>query len=65
LKIIKSSIEEMEDLFNKNESINENNEVINTGQSNRPISKISLDLIKKKDITKSRFRREGVILKLQ
>ena len=55
----------MEDLFNKNESINENNEVINTGQSNRPISKISLDLIKKKDITKSRFRREGVILKLQ
>ena len=55
----------MEDLFNKNESLNENNEVVDTGQSNRPISKISLDLIKKKDTNKSKFRKDAVILKLQ
>jgi hypothetical protein len=55
----------MEDLFNKNESLNGKNEVVNTGQPNRPISKISLDFIKKKDTTKLKSRKEGVILKLQ
>jgi hypothetical protein len=55
----------MEDLINKNSSIIENNENINTGQS-RPISRISLDLIKKQDTQKKgKSKKEGVILKLK
>ena len=65
MKIIKASIEEMEDLINKNSSIIENNENIDTGQS-RPISRVSLDLIKKQDTKKNvKSKKEGVILKLK
>ena len=55
----------MEDLINKNSSIIENNENIDTGQS-RPISRVSLDLIKKQDTRKNiKSKKEGVILKLK
>ena len=55
----------MEDLINKNSSIIENNENIDTWQS-RPISRVSLDLIKKQDTKKNgKSKKEGVILKLK
>jgi len=55
----------MEDLINKNSSIIENNENIDTWQS-RPISRVSLDLIKKQETKKNgKSKKEGVILKLK